>query len=149
MFRFRLQRLLDLRQKAEQAKARELAEAQDAAEQAREQRDALARLEEASREEIARTHDALPRVGHLHQLGMVLQSLEQRVEVAHEQVNEAENIVSGARQALEQAARNRKVLDRLKEKQADMWRTGEQQRDRQLMDEIALNRFARGKEETP
>jgi flagellar biosynthesis chaperone FliJ len=41
------------------------------------------------------------------------------------------------------AFRDRKVLDRLREREMDDWRAGEVQADRRLMDDIALARFVR------
>jgi flagellar protein FliJ len=146
MFKFRLQRVLELREKAEQAKAREFATAEDMAEAARIARDDLARVQQDTRSKIAAAHEASPRVGHLHQLGMVINSLEERLAHAGEAVVNAESVAADARGALELAARDRRVLDRLKEKHVDAWRSEESMRDRQQMDEIALARFARARE---
>jgi flagellar FliJ protein len=147
MFRFRLQRVLELREKHEQAKALELAVAEDAAEQARRTRDELSRLQDESRAELHAAHDAQPRVGHLHQLNMVIDSLQERLQRAGESVVDAEQIAAAARGELEAAARDRQILDRLRDKHTNEWRLDEAQKDRQHMDEIALSRFARAKEE--
>lgn len=48
---------------------------------------------------------------------------------------------------LEEAARDRRVLDRLKERHTDAWRTDEATKDRVHMDEVALTQFARKQEE--
>lgn len=144
MFRFRLQRILELREKAEQAKARELASAQDAAESARRERDELADRHAASRAEVDTAQRAEPRVGHLQQLGLVMDSLDERLESAGETVRAADEVVDGAQKLLAQAARDRRVLDRLKEKHTDQWRVEEAHKDRLGMDEIALSRFSRG-----
>lgn len=143
MFRFRLQRILELREQAEQAKARALASAQDAAETARRERDALADLHASSRAEMDAAQHAEPRVGHLQQLGFVLQSLDERLESAGETVRSADEIVAGARKLLDDAARDRRVLDRLKDRHTDQWRVEEAHKDRISMDEVALARFAR------
>lgn len=143
MFRFRLQRILELREKHEQEKALELAAAEDAAEHARRMRDELAQLQEASRAELLAANDMQPRIGHLQQLGMVVDSLEQRLQRAGEAVVDAEQQALTARSALELAARDRQVLDRLKDKHATEFRNEELHRDRQHMDEIALSRFGR------
>lgn len=145
MFRFRLQRVLELREEHEQARARELASAQDAADAARREQDALAALRDSSRDELEAAHAETPRVGHLHQLGFVLQSLDQRVERATETVHAADGVVDAAQRALVDAARDRQVLDRLKERHAEAWRAEEAQKDRLQMDEIALARFGRTK----
>ena len=143
MFRFRLQRILELREKAEQAKARELASAQDAAETASRERDALADRHAASRAEIDTAHRAEPRVGHLQQLGLVMESLDERLESAGETVRAADEKVDDAQKLLADAARDRRVLDRLKVRHTDQWRVEEAHKDRLGMDEIALSRFSR------
>jgi flagellar FliJ protein len=143
MFKFRLQRILELREQAEQAKARALASAQDAAETARRDRDALANLHQSSRAELDAAQSAEPRVGHLQQLGYVLQSLDARLESAGDSVRAADEVVEGARKLLDDAARDRRVLDRLKDRHTDQWRIEEAHKDRIGMDEIAISRFAR------
>ena len=146
MFRFRLQRVLELRQEAEQAASRTLGVARDAADEARRTQDELAQLHETSRKEIGATQQREPRIGHLQQLGVVLQSLETRLEGAVEQVQVADGVVAEAQSKLELAARDRRVLDRLKERHATVWRAEEAHKDRLQMDEIALARFGRKQE---
>lgn len=142
-FNFRLQRILELREKAEQAKAQALVTAQDAADAARIKRDTLATLHEESRSSISQAHNAAHSVGHLQQLGYALQSLDARLESADEVVDVADHEVANARQLLEVAARDRRALDRLKDHHAEQWRNNESHRDRLQMDEIALARFSR------
>ena len=143
MFKFRLQRILELREKAEQAKARELVSAQESADVARRTRDELAELHASSRNEIDAAHRTEPRVGHLQQLGLVLQSLDQRLDTADEGVRAADAIVADAQTLLETAARDRRILDRLKDRHTDQWRVEAAHKDRIGMDEIALARFSR------
>ena len=146
MFHFRLQRVLELRQEAEQAASRTLGVARDAADEARRAKDQLADLHETSRREIGATQQREPRIGQLQQLGVVLQSLETRLESAVEQVQAADAVVADALSKLELAARDRRVLDRLKERHATVWRAEEAHKDRLQMDEIALARFGRKQE---
>ncbi|MCC6241876.1 MAG: flagellar export protein FliJ [Gemmatimonadaceae bacterium] len=145
-FKFRLQRILELREQAEQAKARALVTAQDAAEQARQVHETLTDLRAVSRAEISAAHSTEPRVGHLQQLGLVLESLDERVERADERVREADSVVTGAQQLLDMAARDRRMLDRLKDRHTDQWRAEMAQKDRIGMDEVALARFSRSAE---
>ena len=72
---------------------------------------------------------------------MPAQSLEVRLESAVEQVQAADSVVAEAQGQLEIAARDRRVLDRLKEKHVEVWRAEEAHKDRLQMDEIALARF--------
>jgi flagellar FliJ protein len=146
MFTFRLQRVLELREETEQDKSRALASAESVAERARHSRDELLRMQEESRAELLLAQTGLPRVGHLQQLDIVLVALEQRIVQANESVRTAEQFVADARHALEIAARDRQVLDRLKEKHAEVWRKEALHADRQHMDEIALSRFGRAQD---
>jgi|GEM_PF-595252 len=146
MFRFRLQRVLELREKAERAQALELAKAEETASAARQQRDDLQTLRAASRDQLSTAHSADPTVGHLHHLGFVLNALDERLGHASQTLSSAEGVVSSARVSLETAARDRRVMDRLKDKHEDEHRAQESHRDRVTMDEIALTRYTRLRE---
>ncbi|MGV3710113.1 MAG: flagellar export protein FliJ [Gemmatimonas sp.] len=143
MFKFRLQRVLELREKHEEARAIELARAEASASAARLERDQLQAMRSASREQITSANASDPTVGHLHHLGFVLNALDSRLVQATKTVTNAEDVVTDARRQLESAARDRRVLDRLKDKHSDIHRAGEAQQDRLLMDEIALTLFTR------
>lgn len=142
-FNFRLQRVLELREKREQAQAIQLAKAEESASVARTQRDELHALHSASRSQITSAQSADPTVGHLHHLGFIMSTLGQRLGHASQNLTKAEGVVSEARVSLEVAARDRRVLDRLKDKHSDVHRAGEAHRDRVQMDEIALTLFTR------
>ncbi len=146
-FKFRLQRILELREQHEQAKARELASAQDAAEVAAQAQETLTSLRAHSHAQVQAATQAAPRVGHLHQLGTVLASLDERLVEAGNVCREADAGVHKAQTMLEEAARDRRVLDRLKERHAGAWRSEEAVKDRVQMDEVALTQFARKQEE--
>ncbi|BAH37369.1 MAG TPA: flagellar export protein FliJ [Gemmatimonas aurantiaca] len=148
MFRFRLQRILELREQHEQAKARELASARDAADRAAEARLSLQTLRSDSEAQLHAARGNGPRIGHLTQLGTVLTALDERLVVAGDAVKEADAEVRQAQELLEEAARDRRVLDRLKSRHADAWRSDEAQRDRTLMDEVALMQFARKQDQS-
>ena len=72
-----------------------------------------------------------------------MSALDQRLGHASQSVTSAEGVVSEARVLLEVAARDRRVLDRLKDKHTGAFRTEESHRDRVAMDEVALARFTR------
>jgi flagellar FliJ protein len=146
MFKFRLQRVLELREENEQEKARLLATAEVVAGEARANRDELVRMREDSRGELLAAQTGHSRVGQLQQLNIVVVALEQRILLANDAVTTAEKLVADARHAVELAARDRQVLERLKEKHAQVWRMEELHADRQHMDEIALSRFGRNRD---
>ncbi|MBL8961404.1 MAG: flagellar export protein FliJ [Gemmatimonadetes bacterium] len=143
MFKFPLQRLLDLRAKREQELARQLAAAQGEALRATEQRDALRDLQAESTASLAaRAHDALS-VGELVSLGYTVSQMAERVATATDAVSAAEAVVTTQGAVLNDAVRDRRVLDRLRDRREDEHRAVEQQKERDQMDAVALGRFAR------
>jgi flagellar FliJ protein len=144
MFRFRLQRVLDLRERKERDAATALAAAQAAADAARA---AQARLERARAELAAQVTRAAPdagaaSVGALRNLSFLLERLDDQVAGAAEAAATAAGAVGEREDALRAAFRDRRAIDRLREKHEEAWRAGEVAQDRARMDEIALSRFA-------
>jgi flagellar FliJ protein len=160
MFRFRLQRVLDLRARTERDAATALVSAQETADAAR---DAQLRLEQARGELAASmvngmavdasgaTAQAVPgaSVGALRNLSFLLDRLDERVASAAQESDAAQHAVSAHEDALRAAYRDRRALDRLRERHLDAWRAGEAAQDRAAMDEIALTRFTQHAAGTP
>ncbi len=142
-FKFRLQRILELREQHEQAKARALAGARESAEAAHRAKDEMASLRDHSKQQMSTTANSGPLIGHLHLLDYVLASLDERVLLADDAAKLADHDVQNAQGLLEAAARDRRVLDRLKSRHTDTWRAESAHRDRVAMDEIALAQFSR------
>ncbi len=139
MFKFRLQRVLELREKKEQEVATALAEARDRAELARRAVDDLARVRDAS----ARPDGGARSVGELRQAAFVLEQLDRRIALAAIAAAERDADVARRQAELNLAFQDRRVLDRLKERHLDAWRANEVAIDRQTMDAIALTRFGK------
>lgn len=139
-FRFSLQRILELRERKEQAAASELEAARMAAEQAH------ARVEEL---EARRAQGAAARnvrgitVGELRNAGFLLEQLDHHVVQARGTAAQADALVSSRLAEFQVACQERQVLDRLREKHLEEWRSQEVQQDRQLMDTIGLSRYTR------
>lgn len=142
-FKFRLQRILELREQHEQSKARALASARDSADAAHRAMEEIVNLRDHSKQQISATASSGPRIGHLHQLGFVLASLDERVLLAADAAKLADSEVQNAQRMLEEAARDRRVLDRLKARHAETWHADKALKDRVAMDEIALAQFSR------
>ena len=140
-FRFRLQRVLDLRVRAEEAAARALAAAQDAEAAAQAE---LAALEQR-RAELAVQADPAQAggasIGALRTMGFLLGRMDEQVTVAAAQAVQAGRAVGDRHAALQLAWRDRRTLDRLREKHLDEWKGAMAALDRQTMDDIALARF--------
>jgi flagellar export protein FliJ len=151
MFKFRLQRVLDLRARTERDAATALVSAQEAADAARA---AQLRLEEARAEMAARITNGMAAgetstgastggssVGALRNFSFLLDRMDERVAGAAQQSSAALHAVTAHEDALRAAYRDRRTLDRLRERHHDAWRAGEAAIDRAAMDEIALTRF--------
>lgn len=149
-FRFRLQRVLDLRARTERDAATALVAAQDGAALARAEQ---ARLE-ASRAELAERMTlgmaggaAAPggsaSVGELRNMHVLLEHLDRHVGAAAAQTAQADHMVQARETALRAAYRERRTLDRLRERHQEQWQADAAAADRTLMDEIALTRFGR------
>jgi len=142
MFKFPLQRLLDLKAKREQEMARQLAMAQAEAERERTTRDSLAQLHAAAHSTLAAATGGAVTVGHVMSLAQTLVPLHDRVAHADERTAAAEQVVDRRHELLSSASQERQVLDRLREKRFDLHRVEENARDLQAMDAIALTRFS-------
>jgi len=144
MFKFPLQRLLELRELREQAMARELAHARSAADAQREQHDALATARDSAHARVSEAAAQGPTVGELVSLSYAAAQLSERVDAAHEQTVAADAHAEGRREALSSAARDRQILDRLRSRRLDEYRADTALTDRNTMDAIALSRHTQG-----
>ncbi|HEU4629909.1 MAG TPA: flagellar export protein FliJ [Gemmatimonadaceae bacterium] len=140
MFKFRLQRLLDLREQKEREKAVELRHAEAAFDAARAALAGLEAVRETGREQLLGARGG-PTVGELHNLVFVLEQLDRRVAEAAASASAAEAETARVRGDLTTAHQERRALDRLRERYEAEWRGQEVQADRQTMDAIALARF--------
>ena len=140
-FRFRLQRVLELRAEAERARSVALADAEGQANVARDTRDAIADARDAGHETLASASNAGTTVGALQQMQFVLGALDERLEMADSSVVTADSLVKRAQDELRSAFQDRRTLSTLREKQEESHRTAALNADRALMDDIALTRF--------
>jgi flagellar protein FliJ len=139
MFKFSLQRVLELKARREQAAAIELARTQAAADEARQAAEAL--LE--AREEGVRQmfSSARPTVGEMRNAGYLLQALNERINQAQTVAEKAESRANESMGVFTVASQERRVLDKLRERHLTAWQTEQVQIDRMTMDTIALSRF--------
>lgn len=141
MFKFRLQRLLDLREQKEHEMAAELARAESAADAARSELANLDAVRAIGRERLHAAHATDGTVGELRNLVFVLEQLDAQVTNAQASVDAAEDAAAQARGVLSDAFRDRRILDRLRDRHQADFRDAAQATDRQAMDAIALTRF--------
>jgi flagellar FliJ protein len=139
MFRFRLQQVLDLREKQERHLATQLASALGAERAAKDTLNGLRAEREAGAEGVqdGQAHS----VGELANLAFIMQQLDDRIAGANDVVSAANDSVSQVQEALTTAFKDRRVLDRLRERHEETYRVTAEQTDRRTMDDIALSRF--------
>jgi len=142
-FSFGLQRVLDLREQREQAVAIRLGAANEAATEARAAMDALAAVRNANGADLARAHSRAQSVGQLHQAERVLQSLDVHLDVASASVAATEAAVEEARNALNLAMQQRRIISKLRERREEEWRQANTRSERSAMDALAIQRHSR------
>jgi flagellar FliJ protein len=148
-FKFRLQRLLDLRQKKEQEAASAVAAARNAAEAATRREDELTERRDATRQELLPAAGQTVRVAELHEIAFLVRALDERVQDAQKASKAAERSVQEKLGELGEAMRDRRILDRLKDRRSEEWRAEDARQEREIMDAIARDRFADGMKPKP
>jgi flagellar FliJ protein len=139
MFRFRLQQVLDLREEQERHLASQLATAIGAEQAAKAALEGL-RAERAAGSEHVKEGQSRS-VGELTNVAFIMQQLDGQIANASEMVTAANDSVSQVKEALTAAFKDRRVLDRLRERHEETYRATTEQTDRRVMDDIALSRF--------
>jgi flagellar export protein FliJ len=147
MFRFRLDRVLQHRQRIVEACTRELAEAQGQLEQA------LATVAAADAElarscrESARAREGVLTPESLARLTIWHDLLVRRRDESRDAVEKARALQERTQAKLQTAWRDREVLERLKEKQRQEWLLEDSRRQRRALDEIGAIRAAQQRQE--
>lgn len=138
MFRFRLQQVLDLREQHERALASQLAQAMGAEREAQAALDGLRAVRTASGDAgMGGTHS----IGELTNLAFILDRLDGQIASASDAVSAAGQTVAQMKDAVTLAFQDRRVLDRLRERQAESHRVLQGQIDQRTMDDVALARY--------
>lgn len=139
MFRFRLQQVLDLREKHERHLATQLVQALGDERHAQGTLDDLRAIREAGIDVLS---PGMPRsVGELANLAFLRGQLDGQIANASDAVDAAGHTVSEVKVALTGALQDRRVLDRLRDRHQESHRVSEEQTDRRAMDDIALTRY--------
>jgi flagellar export protein FliJ len=150
-FNFRLQKVLDLRLWKEQERAGQLSRARQAMQEATQALEHLSAVRTATRTQITDAHGAGGAVGHLRNLREVLSQLDERITEAAGRHEEAQAQVQNSLAEYTVAFQERRILEQLRERQAEESRIAENEAERKELDEIALTRHTRpaeGGEET-
>lgn len=146
-FRFKLQKLLDLRRHHEKESAARLARARSNATDAQRAVEDLEAMRLASAEEVGRASSEVVNAGELQRLSYLVERLDGHIGEAAALSREAEAIADGLAAEFEQALVRRRVLDKLHDRDLATWRSDQDRKDRAAMDAIAIDRHARKREE--
>lgn len=142
-FRFRLQKVLELREEGERESARGLVEAREGADQARQARDELAAAQDEGRSRLAEAHGAGSTVGHLQNMAYVVDRVGDQIEDADEVCREADEQVVDSLRSYHDAFQKRRTMEGLRDRKLGQWRSDEARNERKTMDEAALSRHGR------
>lgn len=143
-FKFRLQKILELREWREREVARRLAAAREDADEARRVHDAVSAVHAAGLDRMAEAHGSAGPAGQLQNLAHIVALLQERLETAASACEAADAMVDTEFQQLAAAVRERQLLSELRSRQLVAWSAGQREAERKLMDEIALTRHTRG-----
>jgi len=134
-FVFSLQKVLEYRQRLEEQAIRAFAEAQA---QLMHEQAVLHKLLIGREECLRRSHHRQHLSVELLAVEQTyLSALEERIEQQRQRVAEAEKVLEEKRQALIGAQRERKTLERLREKQYEEWRQEWLRTEQKALDELA------------
>ena len=140
-FRFRLQRLLELRELAEREAAIALATARGVEDEARREKDTIAAQRTAARAMLLPAAGSHSRVSELRQVSVLLERLDAGTAQADYKVSKASNQVRQRQVQLGESVTNRRVLTQLKDRQRETWRIADERAERTVMDDIGRARF--------
>ncbi len=146
-YEFKLEALRRYRQFEEDRLQKELADAQRVVEQAQELLKAHMALRQKTEHEFRKSSqsgEALASQAAMYR--SYLQRLSGEILVRHQQVQGAEKACEKARNALLDAMKRRKALDRLKEKGEQAFMAELDSQERKFINEMAIQRFVRKEE---
>ena len=142
-FRFDLQKVLELRETEEKEQARALADAERQAEQARRQLAEIRAIRDEEASKLMRSHGEARAVGHLRNLGTVIDQIAEQVKRAEAAVKEAARAVDSSRTHLVEAMKERRVMDQLRDRKREAWEAEQKDHEQKQTDQLALERFQR------
>ena len=143
MHQFKLEKLLNYRKWIEETKEGELAKVSNRLRVVREQLDACRELEERYRSELTGKLSAGIIVSEEELYNIFLGQLKIKIRDRERVAKEIESQVEQKRQELVACLRDRKLLEKLKEKEDFAFKTSTLEKEQKFMSEVALTRFNR------
>jgi flagellar FliJ protein len=142
MFRFRLERVLQHRQREVDARSRDVATTQLAVQEAEAARIAADRQLQQCRADLAAGRQGRLDATALQRATAWQDELVSRCESAQENLESARRALIAAQERLQQAWRDREVLERLRSRQRQEWQQEQERREQHALDEIGSIRSA-------
>ncbi len=143
-FQFRLDRILDLRAKTEKERARLLRDAMLAEiVRRRSLEEAEARLDRCALQ-IAGAGAIVTTAGTMQNLGLTINAAAGEVEVAETSHQSAEEVVRVEQEMFHEARKDRRVVERLREKRHEEWSVESSRLEQSQLDAISHHRRAVG-----
>lgn len=136
-FSFRLERLLQLRVMEEQDRARALAEARDAADDARRESEVSAERLADTAEQLAATPPDMRTAGTLRNMMLTLEAAQERAESSAAAHQEAQGRLDGEQTVFDRARQERRTIERLREQGQAAWEDEVVQDEQKQLDEVA------------
>ena len=143
-FTFRLDRILDLREKTEKERARLLRDAlldEDARRRSLEE--AASRLDRCA-EQIVDAGSSVTMAGTLQNLSLTIKAAAGQVDAAEASHQTAEEAVRAEQEMFTEACKDRRVVERLREKRHEEWSVETSRLEQRALDAISHHRRAAG-----
>jgi flagellar FliJ protein len=142
-FPFSLSKVLDYRRHQEQEEARTLAQARIEAEAAHKARVDLEEIQSQGRAKLAEAHNSGGSVGQIRNMEFVLSRLEDHLQDADAVCQKADEGVVERVKTYVEALKERRTLDKLRDKRFEEWKVEEGRKEQKVMDEVAITRHGR------
>jgi flagellar export protein FliJ len=142
-FRFRLQKVLELRERLARESATRLAAARSEADRAMSLMKELEEARERGVEKAGETMNGNPSAGELQRIALLIEQLDEHLEAAQTAHREAGEKVTDLAGAFERAFTERQVIERLRARKLADWRETEERADQANMDAVALTQHTR------
>lgn len=142
-FTFRLQRVLEMRERHEEAAQLRLAAEAAEADAARAMVSELAAVRAAGADALTAAQATPTSVGHLRAFAFAIEQMDVRLAMAGEEASAANERVTAAQGALVEAFQARHAISRLRERAHEAWRIDSTAAEQRQMDELALSRHMR------
>lgn len=136
-FRFRLERLLDLRRQKEEVAQRGLAEAMRSVQEQNRKLLGMMAERDAGKADLRAMRTKELDLGRLRIQEDWLGSLERRIGAEFDRLQDLVRGEIGKRRELTEAVRGVKVLERLRERRRRDWARGAEREERKFLDEVA------------